>query len=114
MSGMEQEIRRPDYVPRVNDRSSSTFSCFMAASGVTLLTLCLIGSAAAVTVWAVAQLLGIGNTTLYVLQGLVAIPVIWLTIWVAGRAWYLEQRIAKGQDVDTPVFKLMHYFGKTS
>ena len=111
---MEQEIRRPDYVPRVNDRAASAFSCFMAAAGVTLMTLCLFGAAAAATVWAVAQLFELGNTLMLILQGLVAIPVLWMTVWVAGRAWYLEQRIAKGQDVDRPVFQLFHYFEKSA
>ena len=111
---MEQEIRRPDYVPRVNDRTASTFSCFLAAAGVTLLTLCLFGAAAAVTVWAVAQLFELGNAVMWVLQGLVAIPVLWTTIWVGGRAWYLEKRISRGQDVDLPVFKLFHYLSKSA
>jgi hypothetical protein len=111
---MEQEIRRPDYVPRVNDRAASTLSCFMAAAGVTLMTLCLFGAAGAVTAWAVAQLFELGNTMMLVLQVLVAIPVLWMTIWVAGRAWYLEKRIARGQDVDVPIFKLFHYFTKSA
>ena len=44
---MEQEIRRPDYVPRVRDRSSSNFNCFLAALGVTLVMGGLVGAAAA-------------------------------------------------------------------
>ena len=113
MRGMEQEIRRPDYVPRVNDRSASNMSCFMAASGVTLLTLCLLGAAGAVTAWAVAKLFELGDVALFGLEILVAIPVLWTTIWVGGRAWYLEKRISKGQDVDAPVFKLFHYLKKS-
>jgi fatty acid desaturase len=109
---MEQEIRRPDYVPRQHDRAVSTFSCALAAIGVTLMTLCLVGAAAITSVWAVTKLLGASDTVLLVLAAIVAIPVLWLSIWIAGRAWHLERRLARGQDVDTPVYSMVHYFRK--
>jgi hypothetical protein len=109
---MEQEIRRPDYVPRQHNRAVSAFSCALAAIGVTLMTLCLVGAAALTTVWAVTKLFGASDTVLYVLAAIVAVPVLWLSIWITGRAWYLERRLARGQDVDTPVYNLVHYFRK--
>ncbi len=107
---MEQEIRRPDYVPRQHDRAASSLNCALAAIGVTLMTLCLVGAAAVTTVWAVARLFDAGNTVIVVLSGLIMIPVLALSIWTAGRAWHLERRLARGDDVDAPVFKVMHYF----
>jgi hypothetical protein len=112
MAFMEQELRRPDYVPRQHDRAASTFNCAMAALGVTLMTLCLVGSAALTAVWAVSKLFGASNTVMYVFAVIVGIPVIALSIWTAGRAWYIERRLAAGQDADTPVFSVLHYFRK--
>jgi hypothetical protein len=109
---MEHEIRRPDYVPRVRDRSSSTLNCFLSALGVTLVTACLFGAAAATSAWAIAKLMGFPDWALLTFLGVVAIPVLWLTIWIAGRAWYVERRLASGRDVDNPVFKILHYFKK--
>ena len=64
------------------------------------------------TVWAVTELMGASQTVFYVLAVVFAIPVVWLSIWIAGRAWHLERRLARGQDVDTPVFNMLHYFRK--
>ncbi len=114
MAVMEQEIRRPDYVPRLHDRTASSLNCALAAIGVTLMTLCLVGAAALTTVWAVSKLAGVSDTTMMVLAALVSIPVVALSIWTAGRAWHLERRLARGQDVDTPVFSVLHYFRKTA
>ena len=111
---MEQEIRRPDYVPRVRDRSSNTFNCFLAALGITLVTFCLFGAAAITSAWAIAKLMGFPDWALVAFMVIMAIPVLWLTVWTAGRAWYLERRLANGGDVDTPVYKMLHYFGKAS
>jgi hypothetical protein len=49
---------------------------------------------------------------MYVLMALGLIPVIWSTIWVAGRAWHVEQLLETGRDVDRPVFKAFYYFKK--
>lgn len=109
---MEQEIRRPDYVPRKHDRTASSLNCALAAIGVTLMTLCLVGSAAVTSVWAVAKLFGTSNQTIMILAGISLIPVLALSIWTAGRAWHLERKLAAGQDVDAPVFGVFHYFKK--
>ncbi len=105
---------RPEGQPKVSSQAFNPFGCFLAASGVTLMTFCLVGAAAAASVWAVAKLIGLPDTALYVMLGLVAIPVLAATIWTAGRAWHVEQRLAQGLDVDTPVFKLAYYFRKTA
>ncbi len=105
---------RPEGQPKVSSQAFSPFGCFLAASGVTLLTFCLVGAAAAASVWALAKLVGLPDIALLIMLGLVAIPVIAGTIWTAGRAWHVEQRLAQGLDVDTPVFKLAYYFRKTA
>jgi hypothetical protein len=109
---MEQEIRRPDYVPRKHDRASSNLNCLLSAAGLTLMMLCLVGSAAAITGWALVKLVGLPDSFLLPVIGLLQLPVLWLTIWTAGRAWYTERRLATGQDVDMPVYRMLHYFKK--
>jgi energy-converting hydrogenase Eha subunit E len=111
---MEQEIRRPDYVPRQHDRAASSLNCALAAIGVTLMTLCLVGSAAVTTVWAVAKLFGASDQVVMVLAVVSLIPVLALSVWIAGRAWHLERRLAAGQDVDSPIFSVLHYFKKAT
>ena len=105
---------RPEGQPKVSSQAFNPFGSFLAASGVTLMTFCLVGAAAAASVWAVAKLIGLPDTALYIMLGLVAIPVLAATIWTGGRAWHVEQRLAQGLDVDTPVFKLAYYFRKTA
>jgi hypothetical protein len=107
---MEQEIRRPDYVPRMHDRTSSALNCLMAAAGLTLMMLCMLGVAAAISAWAVAKLFGFPDMLLLAFIVLFEIPVVWVVIWTAGRAWHLERRLASGKDMDQPVFKMLHYF----
>jgi energy-converting hydrogenase Eha subunit E len=111
---MEQELRRPEYKPRQHDRSSSALNCALASIGVTLMTLCLVGSAAITTVWAVGTLFEAGQTTFLVMSAIVAIPVLALSIWTAGRAWHLERRLSAGKDVDVPNFGIFHYFRKSA
>jgi hypothetical protein len=110
---MEQELITPEPSPKINNQAFSPFGCFLAASGVTLLTFCLLGSAAAVSIWAMAELLALPHTALYILLGLGAIPVLWATLWTAGRAWHVERRLAQGMDIDTPVFQSLHYLRKS-
>jgi hypothetical protein len=107
---MEQEIRRPDYVPRQHDRAASSLNCALAAIGVTMMTLCLVGSATATTVWAVARLFDASLDMINILAVVAMIPVLALSVWTAGRAWHLERRLAAGQDVDPAIFKVLHYF----
>jgi hypothetical protein len=111
---MEQDIIRPDKTPKAPNQAFSPFGCFLAASGVTLLTFCLVGAAAAASAWAIVKLIGLPDSFLYGLLILVAIPVVMVTMWTAGRAWHVEQRLAQGLDVDTPVFKLAYYLRKSA
>ena len=110
---MEQEFIKPDAVPKTSTQAFSPFGCFLAASGVTLLTFCLVGAAAAASVWAVSKLLGLPDTALLVLLGLATIPVLAATMWTAGRAWHVERRLAQHLDIDNPVFKMAYYFRKS-
>jgi fatty acid desaturase len=110
---MDQEFLKPDKAPKSSSQAFSPLGCFIAAAGVTLLTFCLVGAAAA-SVWALSKLLGLPDTALYVLLGIVAIPVLWSTVWTAGRAWHVERRLAGHNDIDAPVFKLGYYFRKSA
>jgi hypothetical protein len=111
---MEQEFLKPDSAPKTSSQAFSPFGCFLAAAGVTLLTFCLVGAAAAASVWAFSKLLGLPDMVLNVLLGISAIPVLWATVWTAGRAWHVERRLASHMDIDAPVFKFAHYFRKTA
>ena len=102
----------PDLTPKASSQAFSPLGCFLAAAGVTLLTFCLVGAAAAASVWALSKLLGLPDIVLFVLLGLSVIPVVAATIWTAGRAWHVERRLAQHLDIDTPVFKMAHYFRK--
>ena len=84
----------------------------LAASGMTLLVFFKLGAAMAVSVWAGSKLMGLPEWLMYVLMALGTIPVIWATVWTAGRAWHVERRLALNLDIDTPVFALRHYFRK--
>lgn len=106
---MDQELITPPATPKTSRQAFSPFGCFLAAFGVTLMTLCLLGSAAAAAVWASAKLMGLPDTALYVALAISAIPVLWATLWTGGRAWHVERRLAQGLDIDTPVFATMHY-----
>lgn len=109
---MEQEITRPDAPPRGASQATSTFACLLAASGVTLLTAVMLGAGLGATVWAFSKLFGFPETVMWVIMGLSAIPVLWAAGWTAGRAWHVERRLQAGLDIDTPVFKLTHYWRK--
>ena len=109
---MEQEIIKPETRPAVSSQAFSPLGCFIAASGLTLLVLCKAGAAMVATVWAVSKLIGFPDVMMYGLMAIGAIPVLWATIWTAGRAWHVEQLLARHLDVDTPVFKLTHYIKK--
>ncbi len=112
MNPMEQEFIRPDNQPAPSAQALSPFGSFLAAAGATLLTFCLVGAAAAASVWAFSKMIGLPDIVIQVLLVLVAIPVFMATFWVAGRAWHIEQRLARGLDGDTPVFNMMYYWRK--
>jgi hypothetical protein len=112
MALMETELITPEKPPKPNSHHLSPFACFLSAAGATLATLCLFGSAVLMAVWAFAKLFGFPDMVVYGLMAVSFLPVIWATIWVAGRAWHIERRLSSGLDIDTPVFKLAHYFSK--
>ncbi len=107
---MEQDLLKPDVTPKGSSQAISPLGCFIAASGITLLTLCLLGTAALTTIWAFSKLLGLPEVLAEGLMLLGLIPAIIATIWTAGRAWHVERRLARHQDIDVPNFKLLHYF----
>jgi hypothetical protein len=111
---MEQEFIKPNTAPKSSSQAFSPFGCFLAAAGVTLLTFCLVGAAAAASVWAFSKLIGLPDSWLLVLLALSAIPVLAATIWTAGRAWHVERRLAQHLDIDTPVFSMAYYFRKSA
>lgn len=113
MTAMEQEIIKPDTPPPTAHQAFSPFGCFIAASGATLLMLCLAGSGALTTVWAFSKLLGLPDLLMYAFMALSMIPVIWLTIWTAGRSWHVERLLVGNRDVDQPVYSLWHYLRKS-
>ena len=107
---MDQDIIRPDVSPRTGTQAFSPFGCFLAAAGATLLAFCKLGAAMLATVWAGSKLFGLPDIFMYVLMAVGAVPVLWATVWTAGRAWYIERRLAQHLDIDQPVFKLGYYF----
>ncbi len=109
---MDQEIIKPGEPPRISSQAAGAFGMLVAAAGATLLSLTMLGAAMAAIIWAVAALIGLPDVATWVLLALGALPVIWATIWTAGRAWHVERRLEEGHDVDAPVFKLFHYWKK--
>ena len=112
MTGMEQEFIKPEPNPRTSTQGFSPLGCFIAASGVTLLVLCKLGAAMVATVWAFSKLFGLPDVMMYGVMALGTLPVLWATVWTAGRAWHVEQLLAGHRDIDAPVFSLGHYFRK--
>lgn len=106
---MEQELLKPETSPRVGTQAFSPLGCFLAAAGVTMLAFCKLGAAMVATVWAASKLLGLPDMVMYGLMVLGALPVLWATVWTAGRAWHIERRLAQHLDVDAPVYKLGYY-----
>ena len=106
---MDQEIIRPQAAPPGSSHSIGIVGCLMSAIGVTLMTLTLLGSALAATIWALCQLFGIPDTIMWGLMALGVVPIVMSAVWTAGRAWYIERRLEEGHDVDPPVFSLTYY-----
>ncbi len=106
MGAMDQEIITPPNTPKsANPMLSAPWPAFSLQRGATLMTLSLLGAAAAASVWAFAKLLGLPDMVLYAVLAAAFLPVLWATVWIAGRSWHVEQRLANGLDVDTPVFR---------
>jgi hypothetical protein len=109
---MDQDIIKPETTPPKGSQAFSPLGCFIAASGATLLVFTKSGAAMVVTVWAFSKLLGLPEMVMYAIMALGALPVIWATLWTAGRAWEVERRLARHEDVGVPVFRLGHFFKK--
>ena len=109
---MEQEIIKPDAAPKAGSQAFSRTGSLMAASGATLLMLCFTGSAMVATVWAFAKLIGVPDMVMYAVMVLGVLPVVWITVWTAGRAWHVERLLAEHRDIDVPVFSMTYYFKK--
>lgn len=107
---MDQEIIKPETPPKGNSQGFSKAGGLMAAVGATLLMLCFTGSAMVATVWAFAKLIGVPDIVMYAVMALGVLPVVWVTLWTAGRAWHVERLLASHQDIDRPVFSMTHYF----
>lgn len=110
---MDQEIIKPPAEPKAGSQAFSPLGVFMAATGATLLMLCFAGSSMVATVWAFSKLIGVPDMIMYVVMALGVLPVLWITIWTAGRAWHVERLLARHQDIDVPVFSLTYYFKKS-
>jgi hypothetical protein len=106
---MDQEIIRPQATPPGGSHSIGIVGCLMSAIGVTLMTLTMLGSALAATIWAFSQLFGLPDSITQVLMAIGVIPVVIASIWTAGRAWHVERRLEEGHDIDPPVFSLTYY-----
>lgn len=109
---MEQDIIKPENPPKAVSQGFSPVGSFMAALGATLLILCFTASAMVATVWAFSKLIGLPDMVMYGVMALGVIPVVWATVWTAGRAWHVERLLATGKDIDVPVFSLSHYLKK--
>lgn len=107
---MDQEVIKPERTPKSGKQAFSPLGCFIAAAGATLVTFCLVGAAAVASVWAFSKLIGFPDVVILVLLVISAFPVLMATVWTAGRAWHVEQRLAQGLDIDTPVFQTLYYF----
>lgn len=109
---MEQEIISPDNAPSTGAQGFSSLEGTVAAAGATLMLFCLTGAAMVATVWAFSKLIGFPEFVMYGFMVLGAVPVLWVTLWTAGRAWHVEKLLATGRDIDTPATRLGHYFRK--
>jgi hypothetical protein len=106
---MDQDILKPEKTPATGSQAFSPLGCFIAAFGAALLTFCLLTAASAASIWAFAHLLGLSDSIARIFMLIGVIPPALASIWVAGRAWHVERRLAQHHDIDNPVFKLAHY-----
>jgi len=106
---MDQEIIRPQAAPSGGSHSIGIIGCLMSALGVTLMTITMLGSALAASIWAFSQLFGLPDPLMNDIMALGGIRVGIAALWTAGRAWHIERRLEEGHDVDPPVFSLTYY-----
>lgn len=109
---MDQEIITPESTPKATAQASGPLGGLLAAAGATLLALTKLGAAMAATVWAASRLMGLPDMLMWAIMAVGIVPVLFATIWTAGRAWHVEKRLEAGLDIDPPVFKLLHYWRK--
>ena len=92
--------------------SPNFIGCLLAATGATLLAFVMTLTSVASISFAFVKLTGLPDVVLYGLLVLGIVPVLAATIWTAGRAWHVENRLEQGLDVDQPDFRLFAYFGR--
>jgi hypothetical protein len=109
---MEPDIMSPATPPKSSSQGFSPLGCTLASVGAGVLTLCLLGATAAAAAWAISRLFTFDAWLFYALTAGLMLPVVISSIWIGGRAWAVEQMLARGNDVSPPVFKLGHYFQK--
>lgn len=107
---MEEDIIKPELHPKPGNQAFGPSGSLIAAMGATLMIFCMTISLMVATVWAFSKLLGLPDVVMYLVMALGLVPVIWSTIWTAGRAWHVERLLSSAKDVDVPVFRLAHYF----
>ena len=107
---MDQDITSPERAPKGSTQATGRLGCILAAAGATLLAATKLTAAFGATAWAFSKLFGFPDSVMWVIMAISLVPVLWATIWTAGRAWHVERRLEAGLDVDAPVFKLMHYW----
>jgi hypothetical protein len=110
---MEQDIIKPSSQPKSSVQGFSPLGCAMASIGAGLLTFCLLGATAAAASWAIARIFTFDEWPFYALTAISLIPVALASVWIGGRAWAVEQMLARGQEVAPPVFSLRYYLSKT-
>ncbi|HKQ94753.1 MAG TPA: hypothetical protein VJS40_04035 [Aestuariivirgaceae bacterium] len=101
---MSREESRPE------TGNPNFIGCLLAASGATLLAFVMTLTSVASVAFAVVKLTGLPDVILYGLLVLGIVPVLAATIWTAGRAWHVENRLERGLDIDQPDFSIFGYF----
>ena len=109
---MDQEIIKPAGELKKNSQALNKFGVIIASSGVTLMTVALLGSFVVATIWAMGKLLGLPETLTQILMLAGLVPTALAAIWTAGRAWHVERLLAQHKDIDNPVFELFYYYKK--
>jgi len=107
---MTEEIMRPEPPQVPGQHAMGPFPSFLAAIGVALMAISMLGAAATATVWAASRLIGLPDNLMLGLMAIAVLPVLWATVWASGRAFHVERRLEDGLDIDQPVFKLFHYW----
>lgn len=95
-----------------NEHRLGILGMLMSSAGVALMTVTMLGSAAAAVIWSSGNLMGLPDWFLLPFYGAAAAAVLWVTIWATGRAWHVERLLENGRDIDVPVFKALHYWTK--